>query len=199
MPAVEATTPTTRKTALNAVHRQMGARMVEFNGWDMPVEYPSSGGIIAEHMTVRTGVGIFDVSHMGDIRLAGPQALAHRVAACGGTDTALARELTRHAEADRAAGRLAQASDLRLRVIVTARATGAAHALMTSPLLRRFNDLQATTLMLSGNPVDGGKIRGQRFDRLPAGRAILLGDSETPTYVQLVNPRVDESVAVDGR
>ena len=76
MPAVEATTPTTRKTALNAVHRQMGARMVEFNGWDMPVEYPSSGGIIAEHMAVRTGVGIFDVSHMGDIRLAGPEALA---------------------------------------------------------------------------------------------------------------------------
>ena len=47
--------------------------MVEFNGWDMPVEY---SGIIAEHMAVRTGVGIFDVSHMGDIRLAGPQALA---------------------------------------------------------------------------------------------------------------------------
>jgi aminomethyltransferase len=70
--------PAIRKTALNAVHRQMGAKMVEFNGWDMPVEYPASlgGGIIAEHMAVRTGVGIFDVSHMGDIRLAGPQALA---------------------------------------------------------------------------------------------------------------------------
>jgi aminomethyltransferase len=56
----------------------MGAKMVEFNGWDMPVEYPASvgGGIIVEHMAVRTGVGIFDVSHMGDIRLAGPQALA---------------------------------------------------------------------------------------------------------------------------
>ena len=76
MPAVEAITPTIRKTALNAVHRQMGAKMVEFNGWDMPVEYPSSGGIMAEHNAVRTGVGIFDVSHMGDIRLAGPQALA---------------------------------------------------------------------------------------------------------------------------
>jgi aminomethyltransferase len=64
-----------RKTALNAVHRQMGAKMVEFNGWDMPVEYPSSigCGIVAEHMAVRTGVGIFDVSHMGDIRLAGPE------------------------------------------------------------------------------------------------------------------------------
>ncbi|HEV2730993.1 MAG TPA: glycine cleavage system aminomethyltransferase GcvT, partial [Terriglobales bacterium] len=54
----------------------MGAKMVEFNGWDMPVEYPKSGGIIAEHMAVRTGVGIFDVSHMGDIRISGPQALA---------------------------------------------------------------------------------------------------------------------------
>jgi aminomethyltransferase len=49
--------------------------MVEFNGWDMPVEYPSAGGIVAEHNAVRTGVGIFDVSHMGDIRLCGPQAL----------------------------------------------------------------------------------------------------------------------------
>lgn len=76
MPAVEATTPAIRKTALNAVHRQMGAKMVEFNGWDMPVEYPSAGGIIAEHNAVRGGVGIFDVSHMGDIRLAGPEALA---------------------------------------------------------------------------------------------------------------------------
>jgi len=70
--------PTVRNTALNAVHRQMGAKMVEFNGWDMPVEYPASigCGIVNEHMAVRTGVGIFDVSHMGDIRLAGPGALA---------------------------------------------------------------------------------------------------------------------------
>jgi aminomethyltransferase len=76
LPAVEATTPTIRKTALYPVHRRMGARMVEFNGWEMPVEYPSAGGIIAEHNAVRTRVGIFDVSHMGDIRLAGPEALA---------------------------------------------------------------------------------------------------------------------------
>ena len=78
MSAVETTTPTVRKTALNAVHRQMGAKMVEFNGWDMPVEYPAAMGcgIINEHMAVRTGVGVFDVSHMGDIRLAGTQALA---------------------------------------------------------------------------------------------------------------------------
>ena len=56
----------------------MGAKMVEFNGWDMPVEYPASigGGIVNEHLAVRNGVGIFDVSHMGDIRLAGPGALA---------------------------------------------------------------------------------------------------------------------------
>jgi aminomethyltransferase len=74
---VEATAAV-RKTALNAIHRQMGAKMVDFNGWDMPVEYPAAigCGIINEHMAVRTGVGIFDVSHMGDIRLAGPQALA---------------------------------------------------------------------------------------------------------------------------
>ncbi len=72
------TTPAVRKTALNAVHRQFGAKMVDFNGWDMPVEYPASigCGIIAEHMAVRTGVGIFDVSHMGDIRLSGREALA---------------------------------------------------------------------------------------------------------------------------
>jgi len=65
-----------RKTALNAVHRQMGAKMVEFNGWDMPVEYPPVGGLMKEHLAVRNGVGVFDVSHMGDIRISGPQALA---------------------------------------------------------------------------------------------------------------------------
>lgn len=54
----------------------MGAKMVDFNGWDMPVEYPSSGGLIAEHMAVRIHAGLFDVSHMGDIRVHGPQALA---------------------------------------------------------------------------------------------------------------------------
>ncbi len=78
MSAVEATTPALRKTALNPTHRQMGAKMVEFGGWDMPVEYPASMGcgIIHEHMAVRAGAGLFDVSHMGDIRLAGPQARA---------------------------------------------------------------------------------------------------------------------------
>ena len=78
MSVVETTIPAVRKTALNAVHRQMGAKMVDFNGWEMPVEYPAAigCGIINEHMAVRTGVGMFDVSHMGDIHLAGPQALA---------------------------------------------------------------------------------------------------------------------------
>ena len=76
MSSVEASKPTVRKTALNAVHRQMGAKMVDFNGWDMPVEYPSAGGLIAEHLAVRTGVGVFDVSHMGDILFTGPEALA---------------------------------------------------------------------------------------------------------------------------
>ena len=50
----------------------MGAKMVDFGGWDMPVEY---SGLIAEHMAVRTGVGVFDVSHMGDIQLRGPESL----------------------------------------------------------------------------------------------------------------------------
>lgn len=90
-------------------------------------------------------------------------------------------------------GLLSRAADLGLRVIVTGRATGSAHALMTNPLLRRMNELQATAVMLSGNPSDSGKIRGQRFARLPVGRAIVLGDSETPTYVQLVDPMAGEA------
>ena len=64
---------TLRQTALNAVHRTHKAKMVDFGGWDMPVEY---GGLIREHMAVRTGVGLFDVSHMGDIQLRGPGSLA---------------------------------------------------------------------------------------------------------------------------
>jgi aminomethyltransferase len=72
------TTPATaelRKTALHSTHRRMGAKMVNFGGWDMPVEY-AGAGLIKEHLTVRTAVGIFDVSHMGDIRITGPHALA---------------------------------------------------------------------------------------------------------------------------
>jgi aminomethyltransferase len=61
-----------KKTPLNARHRSLGARMVEFGGWDMPVEY---SGIVAEHMAVRTRAGLFDVSHMGQIEIAGGDAL----------------------------------------------------------------------------------------------------------------------------
>jgi aminomethyltransferase len=59
----------TRKTPLNALHRRLGAKMVNFGGWDMPVEYPSTGGLVAEHKAVRGSVGLFDVSHMGDIHI----------------------------------------------------------------------------------------------------------------------------------
>lgn len=70
-------TPALKKTALNATHRALKAKMVDFGGWDMPVEYPGNGGgLIAEHMAVRTGVGLFDVSHMGEIHFRGPGALA---------------------------------------------------------------------------------------------------------------------------
>jgi aminomethyltransferase len=82
--------PALKKTALNATHRALKAKMVDFGGWDMPVEYPgftpqrqgpvaggpvSGGGLIAEHMAVRTGVGLFDVSHMGEIQFRGPGSL----------------------------------------------------------------------------------------------------------------------------
>src|SRR5688500_7712702 len=62
-----------RKTPLNARHRSLNGRMVPFAGWDMPVEY---SGIVAEHLAVRTRAGVFDVSHMGEIEVAGKDALA---------------------------------------------------------------------------------------------------------------------------
>src|SRR5262245_66570122 len=62
-----------KKTALNDTHRKLGGRMIDFGGWDMPVQYPA--GTIEEHMAVRLGVGLFDVSHMGEIEIRGPQAL----------------------------------------------------------------------------------------------------------------------------
>ncbi|MGA7554035.1 MAG: glycine cleavage system aminomethyltransferase GcvT [Candidatus Acidiferrales bacterium] len=61
-----------RKTALNSIHRRLGAKMVNFGGWDMPLEY---SGILAEHEAVRTRAGLFDVSHMGEIEIHGPGAL----------------------------------------------------------------------------------------------------------------------------
>ncbi len=61
-----------KQTPLNAAHRALGARMVDFGGWDMPVQY---SGILDEHNTVRTAAGLFDVSHMGEIEVRGPEAL----------------------------------------------------------------------------------------------------------------------------
>ena len=62
-----------KKTPLNAAHRSLGAKMVDFGGWDMPVQYPT--GIIDEHQAVRTKAGLFDVSHMGELRVRGKDAL----------------------------------------------------------------------------------------------------------------------------
>ncbi len=61
-----------KKTPLNALHYRLGARMIDFGGWDMPVQY---SGVIAEHLAVRSHAGLFDVSHMGQIRVRGSQAL----------------------------------------------------------------------------------------------------------------------------
>ncbi len=61
-----------KRTPLNEVHRASGAKMVDFGGWDMPVQY---SGVVDEHHTVRRAVGLFDVSHMGEIEVRGPEAL----------------------------------------------------------------------------------------------------------------------------
>src|SRR6476661_6716897 len=63
--------PELKRTPLYDVHRALGAKMVDFGGWDMPVQY---SGIIDEHHTVRRAVGLFDVSHMGEIEIRGPEA-----------------------------------------------------------------------------------------------------------------------------
>ncbi len=77
-----------KKTPLNAFHREQGARMVDFAGWEMPVQY---GGILEEHRAVREAAGLFDVSHMGEFTVAGPQAAAF-------LDTVLTNDITRLAE-----------------------------------------------------------------------------------------------------
>jgi len=75
-PVSPASTPL-KKTALNATHRALKAKMVDFGGWDMPVEYPRPKcGLVAEHLAVRTAVGLFDVSHMGEILFRGAGAAA---------------------------------------------------------------------------------------------------------------------------
>ncbi|HMT08410.1 MAG TPA: glycine cleavage system aminomethyltransferase GcvT [Pyrinomonadaceae bacterium] len=63
-----------KKTPLNAVHREMGGKMVDFGGWDMPVQYKA--GVIEEHLRCRNVAGLFDVSHMGEIWVEGPDAIA---------------------------------------------------------------------------------------------------------------------------
>src|SRR6056297_391538 len=62
---------TIKSTPLNAVHKDLGARMMAFGGFEMPVQY---SGIIDEHMAVRENAGLFDVSHMGEVLVRGPQA-----------------------------------------------------------------------------------------------------------------------------
>jgi aminomethyltransferase len=65
-----------KTTKFHAIHLAAGAKMVSFAGFEMPIQYPT--GIIAEHKTVRSGVGIFDVSHMGEFFVSGPDSLAFK-------------------------------------------------------------------------------------------------------------------------
>src|ERR1700757_3605424 len=62
-----------KRTPLYSLHRELGAKIVEFGGWEMPVQY---SGILEEHRAVRERAGIFDVSHMGELEFKGPGALA---------------------------------------------------------------------------------------------------------------------------
>ena len=72
--SLTATAPQLKKTPLNNAHRELGGRMVDFGGWDMPVQYPA--GTIEEHLRTRTRAGLFDVSHMGEISVRGRDAIA---------------------------------------------------------------------------------------------------------------------------
>lgn len=71
VPAVVA--PPLRRTAIWERHVALGAKTADFGGWEMPVEYPG-GGVLREHEAVRTAVGLFDVSHLGTLRVTGPGA-----------------------------------------------------------------------------------------------------------------------------
>ena len=62
-----------KSTPLNSIHRKLGGRMVEFGGWDMPVQY--AAGTVEEHVRTRTHAGLFDVSHMGEVDVRGPDAV----------------------------------------------------------------------------------------------------------------------------
>ncbi|HEY2961022.1 MAG TPA: glycine cleavage system aminomethyltransferase GcvT [Pyrinomonadaceae bacterium] len=74
MSNLTATAPQLKQTPLNNAHRQLGGRMIDFGGWDMPVQYPA--GTIEEHLRTRTHAGLFDVSHMGEVDVRGPDAVA---------------------------------------------------------------------------------------------------------------------------
>ena len=61
-----------KRTPLFAAHQKLGAKMIDFGGWEMPVQYSS---IVDEHLAVRRNAGMFDISHMGEVRVSGPGAL----------------------------------------------------------------------------------------------------------------------------
>src|SRR5881392_796900 len=61
-----------KRTPLFEAHQKLGARLVEFGGWEMPVQYTS---IVDEHNTVRNAAGIFDISHMGEVFVSGPASM----------------------------------------------------------------------------------------------------------------------------
>src|SRR6476646_8278186 len=71
--STDTATPRLKRTPLYDEHRALGARLVEFSGWEMPVQY---SGILEEHRAVRERAGIFDVSHMGELEVTGADALA---------------------------------------------------------------------------------------------------------------------------
>nr|MDQ3293193.1 glycine cleavage system protein T [Actinomycetota bacterium] len=73
------TTEALRTSPLDAAHRALGAKLTEFGGWDMPLSYPA--GTIAEHHACRSGAVVFDVSHLGTVRVEGPEALGRLQAA----------------------------------------------------------------------------------------------------------------------
>jgi len=78
---------TLKQTPLNAAHRRLGARMVDFGGWDMPVQYPA--GTVEEHLRTRRHSGLFDVSHMGEIEVRGAEAIPFVNRLCSNDTTKL--------------------------------------------------------------------------------------------------------------
>ncbi|HEX8160980.1 MAG TPA: glycine cleavage system aminomethyltransferase GcvT [Pyrinomonadaceae bacterium] len=80
--------PALKQTPLNAAHRRLGGRMIDFGGWDMPVQYPA--GTVEEHLRTRRACGLFDVSHMGEIEVRGPQAIPFVNRICSNDVTKLA-------------------------------------------------------------------------------------------------------------